>query len=426
MRRLPRFVGLFLLGILVTATGGCGKVTGDGGEIRFLNATTATSSLDLYSGDDVAFGSVSKKSSTDFSEFDPDTYTFSTAASGSTSALATLSTTVTKGSRATLVAWGTDTSMKLSSLPDTDAEPSSGYAKVRVLNTTGDTTALDLLLTSATQAIDGIAATVPSASSGTLTGFTTIAQGTYRLRVAATDDRSDLRLDLASYTLPDKARVTIVILPASGGYLVDAISVREDGEIGALDNGSARVRLVAGQQGTGAVTATVGGTTVATGARSPSVGAYAWVTAGSATLSATVDGVAISPQTATLAGGADYTLLVHGATGAFASTLLADDNRLSSNSAKARMRLVDGMAGCDGGLTLTLDYSAVASNVAYPTASAYGLVVPTSSSRLEMYSPLQSSAIWTVTDTSLTAGATYTVFALGTQGAPSVVLRRDR
>lgn len=421
-----KYLGALLLASSVAALGGCGQGTGDEGSVRFVNASTSTAALDLYAGDDRPFASVSAKGSTGFTDIEDGSYSFKVTTTGSTSALASLSVSVSKDTKNTLVAWGTDTSMKLSSLPDTDAEPSSGYAKVRVLNTTGDSTKLDVFLTSSAEVIDGIAATVSSAVSGTLTGFTTLARGTYRLRVAATDDRSDLRLDLASYTLPDKGRVTILIVPASGGYLVDMIGVQEDGEIAAQNNTNARVRLVAGQQGGGAVTATVGGTTVATGARSPSVGSYTWVTAGEGTLSATVDGAAIAQQTATFTAGADYTLLVHGSTSAFGAALLTDDNRLISNSSKSRMRLVNGMAGSDGGLSLTLDYSAVANSVGYATASSYASVTPTSSSRLEVYSPLQTSALWTATDTSLASGATYTVFALETQSSPSVVLRRDR
>lgn len=278
-------LGALLLASSVAALGGCGQGTGDEGSVRFVNASTSTAALDLYAGDDRPFESVSAKGSTGFTDIEDGSYSFKVTTTGSASALASLSVSVSKDTKNTLVAWGTDTSMKLSSLPDPDAEPSSGYAKVRVLYTTGDSTKLDLFLTSSTEVIDGIAATVSSAVSGTLTGFTTLARGTYRLRVA---------------------------------------------------------------EGGGAVTATVGGTTVATGARSPSVGSYTWVTAGEGTLSATVDGAALAQQTATFTAGADYALLVHGSTSAYGAVLLTDDNRLISNSSKSRMRLVNGMAGSDG------------------------------------------------------------------------------
>jgi len=64
--------------------------------------------------------------------------------------------------------------------------------------------------------------------------------------------------------------------------------------------------------------------------------------------------------------------------------------------------------------------------VAQGQASAYGTVTGSTAIRLEVTSPLSSTAIYTLTDTTLSAKSLYTVFALGDSTAPSVALRKER
>ena len=140
----------------------------------------------------------------------------------------------------------------------------------------------------------------------------------------------------------------------------------------------------------------------------------------------TVNGGASLGGTMSLAAGGDYTLLAHGDAAAPVFTLLTDDNRLPTSSAKAKMRLVHVASSVGSGLTLAKDYVAVANDVAYGSASTPAQVDSSTAARIEVTSPLVVDPLYAGSDIVITSGAVYTMFMLGGASNPVGVLRRDR
>jgi hypothetical protein len=101
-------------------------------------------------------------------------------------------------------------------------------------------------------------------------------------------------------------------------------------------------------------------------------------------------------------------------------------HRLPASSNKAKMRLINGLYGNDGGITLTVDYTALANSVTYPTASVYANVNASSTARIDVSSPLSVVPIYSASDVNLVSSGVYTMFVLGEQGAAPGILRRDR
>src|SRR5205814_1964989 len=140
----------------------------------------------------------------------------------------------------------------------------------------------------------------------------------------------------------------------------------------------------------------------------------------------------ISSATQTLVAGYDYTLVVYGSlSGTPAAALLVDDNRISETSTSyAKVRLVHTVTDLSSSpLTLSVNGSTVASNVAYGTASDYASLASTSAGYLQVWSP--SASIYASTSTNvlpLVSGGTYTMFMLGTSSTVSSLSRlvRDR
>ena len=104
-------------------------------------------------------------------------------------------------------------------------------------------------------------------------------------------DRGDLRLDLPSLTLKDQQITTLVLTATPGGVLVNGVQVDQQDAVTARTNPSARVRVVADAANRATVSATVNGTTLASGLASPVVGSYALVPAGALTASVQIGGV---------------------------------------------------------------------------------------------------------------------------------------
>jgi hypothetical protein len=78
-------------------------------------------------------------------------------------------------------------------------------------------------------------------------------------------------------------------------------------------------------------------------------------------------------------------------------------------------------------LTLTVDYTALASSVAQATASSYSSSQSASTTAtLEVTSSLSSTALYSLTDLTLSAQSVYSVFLFGDSTAVSGLLRKER
>jgi hypothetical protein len=91
-----------------------------------------------------------------------------------------------------------------------------------------------------------------------------------------------------------------------------------------------------------------------------------------------------------------------------------------------RYALVHAAVGYPAGLTLAKDFLAVASDVAYGSASAYTQVDASTNSRIEVTSPGSTNSPLLLTDTTVSGNAVYTVFMLGGGNTAQGVMRRER
>jgi Domain of unknown function (DUF4397) len=425
---------LFLVGLLAATVAACGGSDDDDGtaNVRMINATADAESIDLtVANDDVdefrQIAGVARDGQSDYSGIDDGIYTIRMKRAGASSTLAINSGTFSKDERYTVFAYGREGDYKVYAAFDDDEEdePASGQAKVRVFNAAPDAGSVDVYVTEAAASLDDTIPTVAGIAGATLGFYTTIDRGSFRLRVTGINDKEDLRLDVSGLELPDKARVTIVLQPGPGGVLVNALVSQFQGGLSTLKNTKARARLVAGVAGNGAVTADLGGTSLNVNLRSPSVGSYALVPAGTMTANVRVNATTSLGGTAVLAAGGDYTVAVYGDASAPTWRLIDDDNRPPASSEKAKMRLLHMANGVDA-LTLVKDYVAVANDVAYGNASTYGQVTNSTSARVEVTSPLSVTPLFLSEEAVIPARSVFTVFMLGGAGTPTGILRRER
>jgi hypothetical protein len=401
---------------LLSACGGGGD--DDKAKLRVLNATGDVASIDVTVDNDkiderVHAAAVATDKVSDYGNLDAATYTLRLRRAGGSTALAAYTLTGDKDRYYTAVAHGREGALKLAVVDEVESESSSGNAKLRVFNSGTDTGAVDVYLTDATTRLEEVSPTIAGVGGGTIGFHTTIARGTYRLRITGKEDKNDLRLDVPELVLADKAIVNLILQPTVGGVLVNAIVLPQKGSPTLFKTTLARARLVAGVTQNAAVTAQVGSTSINTNLRSPSVGSYTLVPAGSQTVSVSVNGTSIVNSAQTLQAGGDYSLLAYGDAATATFTLLADDNRLPLTASRAKMRLIHAAANVSGGLTLAKDFVAVANDVPYGTASTPAQVDNATKARLEVTSPLFANPLYLNQEAVITSGGVYSMFMLG-------------
>lgn len=428
----PLLAAVAALPLLLTACGGGGS---DGpGYVRLVNASSSNASLDLYVNDAKANSAIATNSVGDYASIGSGSYTFYLKSAGSSTAVLSTAQSVSDGVRNTLVAYNTAGSLRSRYLTDNEAAPTSGTAKFRVFNTSYEAGSLDVYVTAPTDSLTNLTPNAPTVGGERFSTYGEITAGTYRIRVTAAGDETDVRLDIPSVTLSDQQIQTLVLTSTPGGVLVNGLMINQQGALQTLANGYARVRLVAGATSAGTVAATVNGValsagTVSTG-KPPAIGSYMQVPAGALTTAVSINGTDVSPSGLSATAGADLTLLVLGTATAPQVSLISDDNSPALTSGYVKLRLVNGVNGLNAALTLQANNGVLSksTNIAYGNAAESTLVVGSTTASptpLEVDSATSSSALYSANVALLTPGV-YTLFMLGDAAAPAAVLRLDR
>lgn len=423
-----RWLPALLLSATVALIGGCGGASDDdNATVRVINASTNYGALDLYVDDTLRSSAIAYGQTSGYIGFEAGSHTTTLTRTGSTTALSSVSRSLSEDYGTTVIAYQTDGSLKTAQLSDSESAPSSGRAKLLVFNASPDAGSVDVYLSGSSDTLDNATLVASSVSAGSSSGsYTTVGSGTYRLRIAAAGSTTDLRLDAASMTLGSQGVYTLVVTPTSGGVLVNSLLVSQGGAITALDTDLARVRLVSAVASSGTVGAAFNGSTLATSVTSPAIGSYALVKAGSATPTIGVNGASLSTTAITLAAGSDTTLMVWGPAASASLSVISDDNRLPTSSTSAKIRLIHGASTNSNPLTLTTNYSAVAENIALGAASTSTSVTSGSSTTIEVSDTTLASALYSLSDVTLSAKGVYTVFMLPSGSSVTGSLRKER
>jgi hypothetical protein len=273
--------------------------------------------------------------------------------------------------------------------------------------------------------------TFSSATGGAIagSGFVTINSGTYRIRVTAAGSQTDIRLDsVTGITFNSQEILSIVVTGTSGGVLVNATVIPQQGTQTVVNTTYARVRAAAGIPPGSNLTATLGGTNLLGAAAANTVSQYALVTAGTQTLNLTLNGAALPASSQALTAGEDYTVLVLNGAGVSGTTttLITDDDRLPSTSSYAKIKLVNAMSALGDPLTLNVNYTPVASAITLGDASTSTEVTAGTNTEIDTVDANTSTTLFTNTTATLTGSGVYDLFMFGTAASTVGALRVNR
>lgn len=443
MRRLLRSVSILTIVLwFCAACGGSSDDDDNFGQVRLINATEVSNLVLNAQGNDDDDYTYSRTAgapgeASGYADFKTQSYSINVSAQdGSLTASSTGTLSVSEDDHYGVVAYERGDVINLVTLGEEKDQPSSGYAKLTVINAGTDAGTVDVYLVSPGSSLDD-RSPVFSALSAAGTSLTqSQTAGTYDLVVTASNKSADVRLRMSSIVLDSQAIVNIILTPTSGGALLDGVFVRQQGSVQLYRNTSARVRLVAGLandendiNGPYTVRVTVGADDLGD-VVSPSPGTYTMVSGGTTDYSVSVNGTAVSSlPAATFATGGDYTILVYDSADPKV-TVLTDKNQLPTSGAK--IRLVN--AALADGVSLSVNYVPLFSQVAQGRASEYS-GISSGSTKLMLSSPAWSGYKLPPErdddgNVSIASGGVYSYFILGSgtdeTTTLNLTLNRDR
>lgn len=414
-------------GALLAACGGGKKTTA---QLRLLNALRDATALDLLSGDTVVSEAVRNGTVGAYVDLAKDPH-LQVRRTGASTGLVATTPTLDKDKDYALIAYGAAGQVRTSLLQENQDKPASGRSRLLVLHLALDAGPLDIYVTAGDSDLSTATPWTTNLTGGGGSGFQMLDSGDYRIRVTGASNKSDLRLDLPSLTLGSEGIATLILTGSRGGALVHALLLPQQGELSARDNTTARVRVMAAPVGAaslGVTLSTTDGTVQALGptAALPAFGGYVLAPAGARELAVSVDGQVALRQAVTLEAGGDYLALITATPGLLRVVFTEEDNRPSSSTANARVRLLNATAAVDLPLSLSLDYRVVIDGLGAAQASAPVDVAGGLTSNLSVSAGAVSTPVFRQDAVALQPGGVYTVVVTAMAGQMQGSLRRDR
>jgi hypothetical protein len=421
------WVGVVALGALLAGCGGSGGDSSGNASLRVANATLTHASLDLLvNASSSAATAVASDTTSAYVTPASGSVTLQLNDAGSSTALATTVPTLTGGNHYTLLAYESGGAVKTVVLNEDYTLPTSGAAQLRVYDAAPEAGAIDIYVTDPSTDLATVSA--PTVSLGSTTGnqttsLLTYSPGTYRVRVTAAGSKTDLRADIPNVVLESQQIATVALTPTVGGSLMNGSTLIQQGTYSAARNTNTRVRLAGAVANGVTVAASTGSTPIDSGV-SPTFGfAYTLVPAGSA-LNITVGGQSVGAPATALAAGADVTLLVYQDGGAAVASQIADDNRAPTDATTVKLRMLNGVTGGPGALTLTANNTPVGVATQPGAASGYASIAgSTNATAFGLVSSSVNIPAPTPGTSPLTANKVYSVLVGGTAAAPQLLIR---
>lgn len=410
---------------LLTACGGGGDSSS--AQMRLLNASIGYAALDMAVDSTTVNSGVAYAGVGSYADVKTSATGTEVQSNNVGSTLASSTPTLASGSHYTMIAYGSAGSVRTTLLQEDQDAAATGKSKLLVLNLAPDAGALDVYVTGADESLDTASTVASGIATGSGSGYITLNSGTFRVRITSASTKTDLRLDIPSINLPSTGVSTLILTGSTGGVLVNGIQLLQQGATSNFPNTTVRARLVAAVGGSALVSGSIGQTSLMPTSVAPTIGDYTTVAAGTADLSVYVNGTLMSFAKPALTAGSDYTLMVWGTAAAPQLAVLTDDNRLpTSPTTTAKIRLVNGVASATTGLTLNVDYSALASNVVAGTSSSPQTTAASTSALLTVTSPSSTTPVYSLSELGIQAGYVYTVFVMGDSNTMVGSLRRER
>jgi hypothetical protein len=418
--------------LALNACGGSNDESGEDPKIRLLNLSAGYTALDLMTNldsdddddDETQATGVALETVSAYATLDADDYTVKVRRTGSGSVLRSFTAEeLVEDTINTYVAYGEVGNFGALRIDDTLDDADAGDSKLSVANVSS-AGSLDVYLTDASTDLDD---TTPVLS-GVVAALSQVTadSGTFRLRVTAAGDTSDVRLDVSNFTLTDKGVATLILTSTQGGMLANAVFLPQGGQPTKFTNTKARLRGAVGLANGANASIQVGGQSVLSAATAGVIGSrYTLLDAGSVAVTLSVNGTAVPVTNLNLTAGADYTLLVWSNANGAQTSLVNDDNRLPAGGG-TKLRLLNGMSTLAAPITLSVDFSPVIEGTLTGQVSDEIEITSGTDRQFDVSNTSTAQNVLTRGAITLQPSSVYTFFMTDNGATPIGVLRRDR
>ncbi len=424
-----------MLAAVLASCGGSDEEGGADPKIRLLNLSTGYSSLDLMTNidtdedddDETQLEDVNLDSVSEFVTLDPDDYTIKLRRSGSGSVLRSFAAEeLVEDTINTYVAYGEVGQFGALRI-DESLDPADAGENTLLVANVSTAGALDLYLTAADTDLDDTTPVLSGVSSALAS--VTADSGSYRLRAVAAGDTSDVRLDIANFTLTDRGVGTLILTSTQGGTLANAVYLPQQGtSVTKFANTKARIRGAVALANGANATIQVSGTTILTAATAGVIASrYTLLDAGNLPVSLLVNGAPVTVPNAQLTAGADYTLMVWSNAAGSQASLILDDNRLpAGGSGMAKLRVLNGMSTLAAPITLSVDFSPIIEGTLLGQVSDEEEISAGTDRQFDVSNTSTAAPVLSRSAITLQGNSVYTFFMTDNGATPIGVLRRDR
>lgn len=413
---------------VLTLVPGCkGKNSQNSTNMRAVHAVVDAEPLDVLVDTDVKVSALSFGSTSAISQFGSGTRDVQVRSTTAQTILNDKQLSFSSGVNNTLVIYGKRAAMQTQVIVDDATSPASGNFRVRALNLSPDTGAVDLYVTTGSISTSS-GSIVPAASYGALTGAAELLTGTLQITLT-TSGTQDILFQSAPQPFTDNSTYTVLVLPSLGGKLVSAVLLTQGANPTGtlLQNPLARVKAVNGITDSPALNFKADGTVLLTSV--PFMGSSSYVTtaAGSRTLqveASNVPGTNIVSNTKQLDPARDFSAVAFGTLATPALLAFPDDNSLPT-AGFGKIRFVNALVG-SGTVDVLVNFAAQTTGLAFGAASTYFQVTPSLTYTFTFATPGGVTVIGTITPVEIDAGAIYTVYLFGTASTAQARVVRDR
>ena len=411
---------------------GCGDENAQKGFVRIINATTEYTSLDLYTqasdgSNDLVVSGTAAGAASAYTGIDKGSYTFNVK-SGSGASNATSTTgSISKTDHYSLVTYLTGGVAKAQFLSDEEDNPASGNTKLRIFNAaTSEASSVDVYLTSnPCNALTVTDTAFAAAQTGLQATYSQVTSQSWNVCVFPTGDKTTLLLDIPSLTLKDQEIATLILTHTAGGVLLNGAVLDQQGAMTGYTSAISRVR-VAADPVSGVTTVALNNTELTANAAAQSISSYVTIPSAALTAAVTIDGVTTNVTTLpAAASGSDYTLLITGTSSNPTTTLITDDNSVSTSTTQTvKARVINGVNNGSGSVSATIDNKTVGT-AAFGLASSPYVTIPATTGTSTVQASITTNPA-SLTSQTFAASGVYTVFIWGDASAPKLAVQQDR
>lgn len=392
--------------------------------VRVLNLMTDAAGVDVSVNGAPAFSNVAFQSTTAYQSFNNTQTTFTATLSGTTTTLGSFSIPLAGEEPYTLLVFGTTSFPQVTLVSEVAQAPTNGNIQLAVYNAAVNNSLIDIYVTTPGTDITTVGPNFSAVTYGGTTFNLAFPPGTYQVQVTLQGTKTVI-FDSGGTVLTPNVALTLFVYSVGSGTLVNGMVLQSQGPVAPLNSIFARMKAANGALVVGPVNQLISTLAVNLNVNFGAASLYSQIPRGATIINyeaSSNPGATIASTSVTVPPAVDTSTFIVGNPGSQQAYMLVDQN-LPPVSGNARVRFVNASPGANP-VNAAMNGTQLASNVAFPTASAYAQIGATTVT-VDFTDAATGAVLAEQTSVVLTPNTTGTVYLIGPPGAQGIILTQD-